>query len=197
MADALRIAWRCQCPEQREVTVQRDGQKSKKMISVGQVSVKLPFRDEPLSLVVVKGFGESPLMLLTNLELKKVGVIRILEIYLTRWKCEESYRFIKQAYNLEDVRVMSYRALRNMVVLVQAVFYFVSVELGKKLRLNILLKKIFERAKRFFEIPDFKHYAIADGIYRLLFASRTGIIPSPVRPRQNGQLLLPFAVQLS
>ena len=194
---ALRIAWRCQCPEQREVTVQRDGQKSKKMISVGQVSVKLPFRDEPLSLVVVKGFGESPLMLLTNLELKKVGVIRILEIYLTRWKCEESYRFIKQAYNLEDVRVMSYRALRNMVVLVQAVFYFVSVELGKKLRLNILLKKIFERAKRFFEIPEFKQYAIADGIYKVLFASRTGIIPSLVRPRHNGQLLLPFAVQLS
>jgi len=194
---ALRIAWRCQCPEQREVTVQRDGQKSKKMISVGQVSVKLPFRDEPLSLVVVKGFGESPLMLLTNLELKKVGVIRILEIYLTRWKCEESYRFIKQAYNLEDVRVMSYRALRNMVVLVQAVFYFVSVELGKKLRLNILLKKIFERAKRFFEIPDFKQYAIADGIYKVLFTSRTGIIPYLVRPRHNGQLLLPFAVQLS
>ena len=194
---ALRIAWRCQCPESREVTVQKDGQRSKKTISVGQVSVKLPFRDEPLSLVVVKGFGETPLMLLTNLEVKEWGVIRVLEIYLTRWKCEESYRFIKQAYNLEDVRVMSYRALRNIVVLVQAVFYFVSVELGKKLRLNILLKKIFEKAKRFFEIPEFKQYAIADGIYKLLFASRTGIIPSLVRPRPNGQLLLPFAVELS
>ena len=194
---ALRIAWRCQCPEQREVTVERDGQKSKKTISVGHVSVKLPFRDEPLSLVVVKGFGEIPLMLLTNLELKKLGVIRILEIYLTRWKCEESYRFIKQAYQLEDVRVMSYRALRNTVVLVQAVFYFVSVELGKKLRLNILLKKIFERAKRFFEIPDFKQYAIADGIYKVLFASRTGIIPSLTRSHHNGQLLLPFVLQLS
>jgi len=194
---AFRIGWRCHCPEQRELTVQKDGDRSKKMISVGQVQVKLPFRDEPLTLVVVKGFGGSPLMLLTNLEVKKLGVIRILEIYLTRWKCEESYRFIKQAYNLEDVRVMSYRALRNMVVLVQAVFYFVSVELGKKLKLNILLKKIFEKAKRFFEIPEFKQYAIADGIYRLLFASQTGITPSLVRPRPNGQLLLPFAVQLS
>ena len=194
---AFRIGWRCHCPEQRELTVQKDGDRSKKMISVGQVQVKLPFRDEPLTLVVVKGFGGSPLMLLTNLEVKKLGVIRILEIYLTRWKCEESYRFIKQAYNLEDLRVMSYRALRNMVVLVQAVFYFVSVELGKKLKLNILLKKIFEKAKRFFEIPEFKQYAIADGIYRLLFASQTGITPSLVRPRPNGQLLLPFAVQLS
>ena len=72
-----------------------------------------------------------------------------------------------------------------------------SVELGKKLRLKILLKKIFEKAKRFFEISDFKQYAIADGIYRLFFASRTGIIPSLTRPPQNGQLLLPFTVQLS
>ena len=54
--------------------------------------------------------------------------MRILEIYLTRWKCEESYRFIKQSYNLEDVRVLSYTALRNIMDLVQAVFYFVSAE---------------------------------------------------------------------
>jgi hypothetical protein len=98
-------------------------------------------------------------MLLTNVEVEGLGPLRVLEIYLTRWKCEESYRFIKQGYNLEDVRVMSYTALRNVVVLVQAVFYFVSVELGKKVKLNILLKKIFEKAKRFFEIPEFRQYA--------------------------------------
>ncbi len=147
--------------------------------------------------MVVKGYGEEPLMLLTNLEVDRVGALRVLEIYLTRWKCEESYRFIKQAYNLEDVRVLSYTALRNMMVLVQAVFYFISVELGKKLKLNILLKKIYEKAKRFFEIPDFRQYAIADGIYRILFASKTGIMPNLERRETKGQLLLPFAVQLS
>lgn len=147
--------------------------------------------------MVVKGFGEKPLMLLTNVKVESLGVMRVLEIYLTRWKCEEGYRFIKQVYNLEDIRVLSYRALRNMVVLVQAVFYFVSVELGKKLKLNILLKKIFEKAKRFFEIPEFKQYAIADGIYKILFASKTGIIPSVLRKHDKGQLLLPFAVEIS
>lgn len=83
------------------------------------------------------------------------------------------------------------------MVLVQAVFYFVSVELGKKLKLNILLKRIYEKAKRFFEIPDFRQYAIADGIYRILFASKTGIMPNLVRREAEGQLLLPFTVQLS
>jgi hypothetical protein len=95
------------------------------------------------------------------------------------------------------VRVLSYTALRNIVVLVQAVFYFVSVELGRKLKLHILLKKIFEKAKRFFEIPEFKQYAIADGIYQILFASKTGIIPSLLRKHGRGLLLLPLAIEIS
>lgn len=195
--NALKIAWGCHCTEQRELRIEKEGETKKKTISVGQRRVKLPFSQQPFFLVVVKGWGEKPMMLLTNVYVKPQGVMRILEIYLTRWKCEESYRFIKQAYNLEDVRVLSYTALRNMMVFVQAVFYFVSVELGKKLKLNILLKKIFEKAKRFFEIPDFKQYAIADGIYKVLFASRTGIIPALMKPRHNGQLLFSFAAELS
>ena len=34
-----------------------------------------------------------------------------------------------------------------------AVFYLLSVELGRNLKLSILLKKIYEKAKRFFQIP--------------------------------------------
>lgn len=192
---ALKIAWECPCSYQREVKVQKEGESKKKTISIGFIRVKLPFHKEWLYLVVVKGFGEKPLMLLTNVKEEVFDPLRVLEIYLTRWKCEESYRFIKQAYNLEDIRVLSYTALRNMVVLVHAVFYFISVELGKKLKLNILLKKIFEKAKRFFEIPNFRQYAIADGIYKVLFACKTGILPNPVRSEDRRQLLLPFAVE--
>ncbi len=194
--NTLKIAERCYCPYKRELIIQKDGKSKKKIVSMGYRKVKLPFNNKELYLVVVKGFGEKPLMLLTNLKVETFGVIKILEIYLTRWKCEESYRFIKQGYKLEDVRLLSYTGLRNMVVLVQAVFYFISVELGKKIKLNILLKKIFDKAKRFFEIPEFKQYAIADGIYNILFASKTGIIPNLVRRSDKNQLLLPFAVQL-
>ena len=177
--NSLKIAWECHCPHQKELRIEKEGESKKKTISVGQMSVKLPFSGQPLFWVVVKGFGEKPMMLLTNVAVKSQGVMGILEIYLTRWKCEESYRFIKQAYNLEDVRVLSYTALRNMRVLVQAVFYFVSAELGKDLKLNILLKKLFEKAKRFFEIPEFRQYAIADGIYKILYCSPKGD-PSPI-----------------
>ncbi len=193
---ALKVAWACSCPHRREMTIRTDRKEQKKTISVGHIAVRLPFHRAWLWLVVVKGHGEKPLMLLTNLSVDRLGVLRILEIYLTRWKHEESYRFIKQAYNLEDIRVLSYTAWRKMVVLVQAVFYFIIVEFGKKLKLNILLKRIYEKAKRFFEIPDFRQYAIADGIYRILFASKTVIMPNLVRREAEGQLSLPFIVQL-
>ncbi len=194
---ALKIAWGCSCPHTRQIVIRKDKEVKKKTISVGHLSVRLPFHKQWLGLVVVKGYGEKPLMLLTNVEIEGLGPLRILEIYLTRWKCEESYRFIKQGYNLEDVRVMSYTALRNVVVLVQAVFYFVSIELGKKVKLNILLKKIFEKAKRFFEIPEFRQYAIADGIYSILFASKTGITPTLTGGENKDQLTLPFTIELS
>jgi hypothetical protein len=193
----LKIAWSCHCSYSQEVTFQKDGETRKKTIFLGSVRVKLPFDPGGLTLVVVKGFAETPMMLLTNVDVGTLGVMRVLEIYLTRWKCEESWRFIKQAYQLEDIRVLNYTGLRNMVVLVQAVFYFVSVELGKKVKLNLLLKKIFEKAKRFFEIPEFKQYAIADGIYKVLFASRTGILSALITKHNKGQLLFPFAFALT
>jgi hypothetical protein len=52
------------------------------------------------------------------------------------------------------------------------VFYFISAVLGQKIKLNILLLKICQKAVRFFEIPSFKQYAIADGIYRVLYGKR-------------------------
>ncbi len=70
--NSLKIAWGCHCPHQRELTIKKDGETKKKTISVGQMRVKLPFSGEALFLVV-KGFGEKPMMLLTNVVVKPQG----------------------------------------------------------------------------------------------------------------------------
>lgn len=72
----------------------------------------------------------------------KETIWRIVEIYLTRWKCDESFRYIKQCYNLEDIRVRHYIAIRNMVVLILAVSYFAAVWLGNNLKLKMLMERI-------------------------------------------------------
>ena len=148
-----------------KVKIDEEGYKEELEIVLGRRD-QLWMAGIEVSLVVVKGFGREPMLLITNV---KKDPVEILEIYLTRWKCEESFRFIKQEYHLEDVRVRRYKSIRNTVVLVHAIFYFVSVYLGYRLRMSILLDKILAKAKRFFEIPSFKHYAVADGIAHLLF----------------------------
>ena len=166
------------CPFKATLIKYEDGKEKVRTVCYTAVSVKLPGTDERLVLVVVKGFGKDPLMLLTNCAVslrQKDSVWRIVEIYLTRWKCDESFRYIKQNYNLEDVRVRSYTAIRNGVVLILAVSYFAAVSLGQNLKLKILVERIFLVSKRFFGVPSFFNYAMADGLYNLLFPDKTGL----------------------
>jgi hypothetical protein len=79
------------------------------------------------------------------------------------------------------------------VSFVMAIFFFVSVVLAAGMRLRILLKKVYEKAKRLFEIPPFKQYAICDGIYNLLWGGKFSSSKElPVS--QTPQLTLPFEI---
>ena len=184
------------CSKKAEIAIHPKGEPAQsKTIRVGFRRVSFTLREDmKLTLVVVKGMGEKPLMLLTNLKVETAeDALRIMEIYFTRWKCEESFRFIKEAYRLEDVRVLKYEGLRNIVSLVTAVFFFVSVVLGAAAKLRILLKKVYEKSKRLFEIPPFKQYAICDGIYNLLFARKFSRQEKHLVPA-TPQLLLPLEI---
>jgi hypothetical protein len=185
----------CATDTERVVEVERDGRRTRLVLRLGVMPVKLPERRyTPLWLVVIRGFGAEPILLLTNLApgSGRDYATFVADVYLTRWKCEEAYRFVKQAYRLEDVRVRSYVALRNVFALVLAVLYFVSVVIGTKAKLNLIFKRLCEKAKRFYEIATFYQYAVADGIHRLLFGSRGGPAPPPP-PADPGQLVLAFA----
>ena len=61
-------------------------------------------------------------------------------------------------------RVLTYERLRNMAVLVNAVAFFTAVVLGTRIKLEILSTHLLKAAKRLFGIPDFRLYALADGI---------------------------------
>ena len=55
---------------------------------------------------------------------------------------EETIRFIKQSYRLEDIRVLKYEGLRNLAMLVLVTAYFASVYLGQRAKVAILLQHI-------------------------------------------------------
>jgi len=104
----------------------------------------------------------------------------VLEIHLTRWKIEVSCRFLQSSYRLEDVLVRSYVGLPNMAALVMAAFYFfLAVVLQARFELSILMRIVLAKVRRFFEGPEFRFYALADGLFRILF--RIGHRP-PAKP---------------
>lgn len=146
-------------------------------LEFGYRPVKLPERKESLSMVVVRGFGQEPMMLLTNIKLTKSRKVlwSIIESYMSRWRIEETIRFMKQSYNLEDIRLLTYRRLQNMMALVLAVTYFTMVYLGIKMKLRVLAKHVLKAARRLFGVPDFRFYALADGIRELLFGRKKGL----------------------
>lgn len=157
----------------------KDGKEELITLRFGITKAALPDMPEKwFNLLVIEGFGQQPMVLLTNIEVNihdTNQVWQLVEIYLTRWKCDECYRYIKQSYNLEDFRVRSYVSIRNITVLVHAIAYFTSIYMGTKIKLNIMVQKIFILSKRIFGVPTFFNYAMADGIYELLKMSKTGI----------------------
>ena len=61
--------------------------------------------------------------------------------------------------------------------------------LGKRAKLVILVQHIERAAERIYGAPEFRFYAIADGIKQLLFDRNTGIGPPRANPCLN---LLPL-----
>lgn len=173
-------------PHESILIIYDDGKEKRRKVQYNAIPVKLPQYDHKLYFVVVKGFGMKPMMLLTSCPVDiytKESIWRIVENYLARWKCDESYRYIKQCYNLEDIRVQSYTSIRNIVVLVLAVSYFAAVYIGQSIKLKMLVERIFLVSKRFFGVPSFFNYAVADGIFNLLYPDKTalrGIKPNSI-----------------
>lgn len=141
-------------------------------IKYGSMPVRLPVRPEAeLRLVVVKWpKGEKPMMPLTTLDAVRTrkALWEVVQGYITRWRVEETIRYIKQSYRLERMRLLDYQRLKNMAALVVAVSYFAAAWLGRKVKLEALANHVAKVSRKMYEAPEFFYYAIADGL-RWLF----------------------------
>lgn len=134
------IAKSCPCPYRETIVKIDDGKEKVYHLEFGFRKVMFPDRKESLGLLVIKGFGKGPMMLLTTEPLRRSRKVlwRLVEAYIKRWAIEETIRFIKQSYDLEDVRVLGYRSLCNLLPLVMAASYFASVMLDTKAKLKMM-----------------------------------------------------------
>lgn len=187
------IAERCRRPYRQSIVRQSGNEEKIYPLRFGATPVRLAGVDRPLSLVVVEGFGRKPLMLLTTLKVRRSyrSVWRIVESYLARWRVEETIRFLKQSYRLEDIRLLRYERLRTMATLVLAAAHFAAVHLGRRAKLEIFAQHLLNAAQRIYGVPEFRFYALADGIRQILYSSRRGIGP-PTPPDKLSAQSLPL-----
>jgi len=106
--------------------VKRRGKKKIRITQIGFVKVKLPSRDEQLTMVVCRLVGhDKPMMLLTNLSVEDSrDAKRVLRFYIRRWECEEAIRFLKSQVSLEKIRTFSWTAICRLVLLAVLVMIY-------------------------------------------------------------------------
>ena len=172
-------------------------------MKVAEIPITLPdFGDYPFFFVVVYGFGDKPMLLITNC--RGTGLcVAIAKMYQLRWRIEEHFRFKKYQYNFEDFRVRSLNAIRTLHLLVTLLAGYMAL-LSQDL--NSVITCVLRQAAR--PIPrsknrapkKFFYYELAEGFAWLLQRTTANLkaLFLPLRnPLQSEQLsLLPYSTWL-
>jgi hypothetical protein len=113
-------------PHRFDKLIKRRGKPAIRITQIGWLKVRLPGRDEALTLVVSRLAGnDKPMMLLTNLPVENLkDAKRVLRFYIRRWECEEAIRFLKSQVNLEKIRTFRWSAIRRLVLLAVMVMIY-------------------------------------------------------------------------
>jgi len=142
---------------------------------LSHVKVQVTASRKNVNLVLVYGITESPMMLLTNKEIKsKEDVISVPRHYFSRWKIEEYFRAKKQLFQFENFRVRSLRAINALNFYITLCMGFLAQTVTKS-ETNALKAAIIQAADPVKEKVYFYYYRIAKGIFNILSYAKEGI----------------------
>ncbi len=142
---------------------------------LSHVKVQVTASRKNVYLVLIYGITESPMMLLTNKEIRsKNDVIKIAKLYFSRWRIEEYFRAKKQIFQFENFRVRSLKSINALNMLITLCMAFLT-HITMKRENSALKAKIIEVAAPLKEKVHFLYYRIAKGISGILAYAREGV----------------------
>lgn len=160
-----------------EIALRRKGKVKMKLyfqgdnreVYVSHTRVKLKEIAQELTLVIVYGLSEKePLLLMSNKKVKnKEDVHNIVRKYFSRWKIEEYFRYIKQEYGYENMRVRSLKAMNCLSDLLMMHAGQVAI-MADKIDRKLLIIKIIERSRSLKKKVYFWLVQISRGIKEIL-----------------------------
>lgn len=136
----------------------------------------LPANKEEYTLVIVYGLSETkPMKLLTNIDItKKEDVIKIVRLYLSRWRIEEHFRGKKQEYDFENMRVRTLESMNTLNMMLTIHLGHIAI-LADKIEQKLLTIKIIYASKSLKDKSIVWLSQIARGIKNILAYAHTGI----------------------
>lgn len=118
---------------------------------------------------------EKPMLLLTSKEIKnKEEVHNVVRSYMSRWKIESYFRFKKQEYGLEGVRLRTLKGQRVMNMFLTSVIGKIAT-LIEQVNEKLLSIKIIERSKSLRKKVSLWYYQFSRGIKEILKNANVGI----------------------
>lgn len=158
--------------------VSKKGKKRTAKISICEI--ELPnFPGVKFNLVICNGYNKEPMLLLTNVFNDDDKICRtIVKCYLLRWKIEEFYRFKKQTFKFEDIRVMSLKAMNNINFLLNILIGFLSMKSTDSQDKPIIVTLV-NNVKQIFKKTKCILYTLCHGIKNAFAKYNTGLAPPP------------------
>jgi len=130
---------------------------------------------EELNLIICRDIGKEPMLLITNMKSDDDRLaVTVTKVYLLRWRIEEFHGFKKQQFDFEDFRVRSLNSIRNLDLLLTIAIGYIGV-MSEKAEERRVVMELIHISKRIFNVPKFKFYAIADGIFAVFAKCKQGV----------------------
>ena len=147
-----------------------------KELMISYTKAILPYNKKEYTVVFVYGLSEEhPMKLLTNIKnAEKEDVIKIVRLYLSRWRIEEYFRGKKQEYDFENMRVRTLKAMNNLNMMLTIHLGYIAM-LADKMDKKLLVIKIIEASKSLRRKIIVWLSQISRGIKEILKYCHTGI----------------------
>ena len=136
----------------------------------------LPANKKEYNLVIVYGLSDKhPMKLLTNIDIKnKDDVIKVVRLYLSRWRIEEHFRGKKQEYDFENMRVRTLESMNNLNMMLTIHLGHIAI-LADNIDKKLLTIKIIYASKSLKNKAIVWLSQIARGIKEILKYAHNGI----------------------
>jgi uncharacterized protein (UPF0297 family) len=138
----------------------------------GHIKVKLPTLNKYVNVVFVY-FNHDITIFYTNREINcKKDLIYIVNSYYKRWRVEEYFKFKKQQFDFENIRVRSLNKINSLNTLLSlAISSIESITRNNSKLLNF----IYQISKSIKKVIFFDLYRITSGIFSLLSHTISGV----------------------